>query len=81
MAREYPRYVGKIQLSPGDTRRAINCACCPKPACGYADVQYTWFRSDDKAYPVCQTHRKLANADLPAFLAALPAQGKSGSTP
>src|ERR1700722_14758756 len=71
--RSYPRYHGKIRLEGRERERAasgsLKCACyCEKPVIGYADVQYSWFRSDDTGYPVCEEHRKLASSNVKRFL-------------
>jgi hypothetical protein len=39
------------------------CEACPAPAIGWVEVQWTWFRSDDEHYKVCDEHRKLFRTD------------------
>jgi hypothetical protein len=63
--RTYPHYVGK---QPGK-RWPFNVTCeiCPAPATCYAEVQWSWFRSDDENYRVCDEHLKLARTDIQKF--------------
>lgn len=83
MSRSYPRYAGKIRLGGRELQRvkdgALICACCPLAPIGYADIQYSWFRSDDTAYPVCEDHRRLASSNVKAFIDLL--SGRRTSAP
>jgi hypothetical protein len=79
MSRQYPRYAGKVQLGEKERQRGVTCACCTQPAIGYADIQYSWSRDDDTAYPVCDEHRRLAREDVNAFIDSIGSQkGKDG---
>jgi len=57
MVREYPRYVGKV---PGHrVMKDDLCDACSIPATCWVEVQWSWSRSDDEYYKVCEAHRKL----------------------
>jgi len=39
------------------------CEVCAALAIGWIEVQWTWSRSDDEHYKVCDEHRKLFRTD------------------
>jgi hypothetical protein len=65
--RTYPRYVGKAVGNPR-WPATVTCEICPAPATCFAEVQWSWFRSDDELYKVCDEHLKLARTDLQKFV-------------
>jgi hypothetical protein len=64
--RVYPYYAGKIKGKQWPP--TITCTACNNPATCYVDIQFSWFRSDDEAYRVCDLHVELARHNLGLFL-------------